>query len=178
MNKITSEYLRSQGLSKTFETRFWSKVRKTETCWLWTGAISTGHGGYGKLGRNSLRDGWMPAHRASWIINRGIIPKGLRVLHCCPGGANPACVNPNHLYLGTDKDNAMDTVKDGRHRGGSPSGEKNHNAKLSWEKAAKIRRLYGTGLWSLKLLARKFKVWENVIWMVVHYKTWIITLSK
>lgn len=177
MIKITSAYLRAQGFSPTFEIRFWSKVRKSQGCWIWQAAIAKGHGDYGKLGKNRLKDGWIPAHRASWILNRGPIPKNLRVLHRCPGGANPKCVNPDHLYLGTDKDNAMDTIRDGRHGGGPPVGDKNHNAKLTWEKAAKIRRLYRTGLWSLKLLAWKFKVWENVIWMIVHNKSWKITPS-
>lgn len=177
MIEITSEYLASQGLSPTFPKRFWSKVHKTDGCWIWIASVSKGHGDYGKIGKWRLQDGWICAHRASWILNRGPIPKNKQVLHRCPGGANSRCVRPEHLYLGTPIENAQDTVRDGRHSGGPRRGEENHNAKLNWQKASKIRTLYATRLWSLKLLARKFGVWQNVIWMIVRNKSWKIRPS-
>jgi hypothetical protein len=76
------------------EERFWSKVRKTESCWLWTGA---GGGHYGRLVRGGRLD---LSHRVSWELHNGPIPDGLFVLHNCPGGDTPACVNPDHLWLG------------------------------------------------------------------------------
>lgn len=88
------------------EKRFWPKVKKSSLCWEWTGAL-TGRG-YGQM--------WMPggkvkAHRLSWEIHRGSIPKGIYVLHDCD---NPRCVNPHHLFLGTAKSNRLDAVLKGR----------------------------------------------------------------
>jgi hypothetical protein len=82
--------------------RFWSKVIKkgSDECWEWdAGKIGKGYGSFCLYGKT------MTAHRISYIINKGDIPKGGLVLHTCD---NPACVNPNHLYIGTYGDNNMD----------------------------------------------------------------------
>lgn len=88
------------------ESRFWSKVRKTLTCWIWEG--SRNPAGYGHL-RSS--DRLEKAHRISWEIHFGSIPDGMAVLHRCD---NPPCVAPFHLWLGTQKDNAADRQAKGR----------------------------------------------------------------
>ena len=95
----------------TMEERFWAKVHKTENCWLWTGGHS--EDGYGIFSINA--DTLQGAHRVSWILTHGPIPDGLWVLHNCPGGDNPACVNPGHLWLGTATDNNQDMSRKGRH---------------------------------------------------------------
>lgn len=82
-------------------------------CWIWCGASLPK--GYGLLCNTYNRKYPIRAHRASWIVNNGPIPKGLHVLHTCD---TPACINPRHLYLGTNKDNVKDREKKGRgHRG-------------------------------------------------------------
>ena len=87
--------------------RFWEKVRKTETCWEWTSPLNyCGRGFIRIYGKN------MQAHRAAYILLKGEIPDGMCVLHTCD---NPSCVNPDHLYLGTQKQNARDREKRGRH---------------------------------------------------------------
>ena len=93
--------------------RFWSKVNKnTESgCWEWT-AGRDGHG-YGKFYLHGKDIG---AHRASWEIHNGKIPEaegyhGMCVLHKCD---NPLCINPSHLWLGTNLDNMRDRDKKGR----------------------------------------------------------------
>jgi hypothetical protein len=75
-------------------------------CWLWTG--SPVGIGYGRIRANGRH--WL-AHRASWRVHRGRIPRGRCVLHRCD---TPACVNPDHLFLGSLKDNAQDALRKGR----------------------------------------------------------------
>jgi hypothetical protein len=97
-----------------FAERFWQYVVETEGCWLWTGTINKA--GYGQItprkGHKAL------AHRLSWMMLRGDIPPGMCVLHHCD---NPPCVNPEHLFIGTAKDNMQDMYRKGRAR---PGGKK------------------------------------------------------
>ena len=90
---------------KNITERFWSKVRKTDTCWIWTAGLQ-GSNGYGYF-RISEQDGNVVAHRYSYELSNGLIPSGMLVCHTCD---NPQCVNPNHLWLGSHKDNSCDAV--------------------------------------------------------------------
>lgn len=85
--------------------RFWEKINKTETCWLWT--ASTRGSGYGCFRFNGRTES---ANRVSWIIHNGEIPDGLLVLHKCDV---PSCVNPDHLYLGDFSQNMKDAWERG-----------------------------------------------------------------
>ena len=87
--------------------RFWRYVEKTETCWLWTG----GTNGYG-YGRLWVRGHFVGTHRVSFSMHVGPIPDGLCVLHTCDV---PACIRPDHLFLGTHRDNMHDMVQKKRH---------------------------------------------------------------
>lgn len=93
---------------KTLRERFNSRhIPVPESgCWLWEGAVD--RYGYGKIRDNCHR---VQAHRVSWILHNGPIPEGLCVLHKCDV---PGCVNPDHLFLGTNKDNTQDALKKGR----------------------------------------------------------------
>jgi len=101
-------------MRKTVAERFWDKVDKTGECWLWTGARRRAYGYVGN-GKGKVVD----AQRLAWEITFGEIPEGLYVLHKCD---NPQCVRPSHLFLGTARDNTLDMVAKGRHKGGAPVG--------------------------------------------------------
>jgi hypothetical protein len=91
--------------------RFWEKVERAgaEDCWLWQGAVD-GHG-YGSIGLSEPRRTIGKAHRVSWELANGPIPPGLGVLHKCD---TPLCVNPAHLFLGTNTENTADKTFKGR----------------------------------------------------------------
>ena len=97
----------------TLVKRFWPKVEKTSAneCWTWLGAKLPK--GYGKIAGRDWRGGWLYAHRVSWELHNGPVQDGLWVLHHCD---NPSCVNPAHLFLGTNRDNMRDMQRKGRAR--------------------------------------------------------------
>jgi hypothetical protein len=144
------------------EERFWSRVnkrRKTQ-CWHWTSDM--GSHGYGRL---SLGDGRrMKAHRYSWELHNGPIPKGLCILHKCD---NPPCVNPGHLFAGSQLDNIADMVEKKRHR----IGEKNPNAVLNEAKVKVIKRLLSEGVKN-KDIAVRMGVTRSLISAIKNGKRW------
>lgn len=148
---------------KTIEERFWAKVDKSGDCWLWTAyCMAKGYGVFGIHRTTEL------AHRVSWQLAHGDIPDGLFVLHNCPDGDNPACVNPAHLFLGTDAINKQDMVTKGR----SSRGERRNSAKLTDDRVRLIRELYAAGKHNGNELAEMFAVSHSAVYNLLSGRTW------
>ena len=143
--------------SGSLQDRFFSRfVKLTNGCWQWRS--HTDKDGYGVLpgAHQNTR-----AHRLSYEIHNGAIPEGMIVCHHCD---NPGCVNPDHLFVGTQKDNAQDALRKGRHY----VGEKNGRSKLTEENIKEILTSELNG----QQLADKFGVTRSTINNVRRGDTW------
>jgi hypothetical protein len=150
--------------------RFWSKVDKSggeNSCWLWTAYRN--EDGYGKIGWNGHAQS---AHRISYLLTYGEIPDGLQVLHNCPEGDNPACVNPRHLWLGTHQDNMDDMARKGRRKSTSQPGEKHGRHKLTEQQVLEIRQRYALGGISQRALGELYGVAQWTVGLIVNHKHW------
>ncbi len=150
---ITNTYL-----GKTTEDRFWEKVQKTDDCWIWLGAKSGGRGYISISGK------MVSAPRFSFMLHKGDIPKNICVCHTCD---NPACVNPQHLWLGTHSQNMEDMVRKGRIKG-----EKHPRAKLTEEQVLEIKRLYATGKYTQRKLGAMYGVNKTPIGYILNGINW------
>ena len=143
-----------------FAARFWSKVEKTSTCWLWRGALTSA--GYGSL-RRDQRGSY--AHRAAYELTVEPIPNGFYVCHRCD---TPACVRPDHLFLGTAKDNSQDCAAKIRGNGRPHTAV----ARLTPEAVRRIRKTYAEQTVSQRQLAEEFGVAQMTISKVVRRVSW------
>jgi len=143
--------------------KFWRRVDKSSGCWIWTGpkGPEPGHN-YGKL---MWHNKYMRAHRVAYELMVGPIPEGLCVLHSCD---NPLCVNPNHLFLGTQLDNIRDRDAKGR----APSVESCSHPKLTWAEVDDIRARYAKGSITQRELASEHHVHISTISLIVRYLRW------
>ena len=142
--------------------RFWYRVNKTETCWVWIG--NKDRKGYGRF---CFSTGHIGAHRFIWEITFGGIPAGMQVLHTCD---NPACVRPDHLFLGTNQDNRTDSVtKDRQAKGG---GHGRHKLTEDEVRFIKGRCCRGHAMYGVMALAKRFNVWPMTISAIINDKNW------
>lgn len=144
---------------------FFTDKSKKDGCWVWTGHLS--ETGYGKIRYNGVQ--WK-AHRASYVAFVGEIPEGLFVCHACD---NPKCVRPDHLWLGTAKDNVRDMLDKGRGQKAGRVYQQHGNAKLTREEAEEIRSAYTSRKRSTaRELSEKYGVTLYNIYHIWHGKTW------
>lgn len=151
----------------TDQERFWAQVSPdADSCWTWTG--KTIRGGYGDF-RVSV-DGRLRhiiAHRWAWEDAHGPIPSGMLVLHRCD---NPPCVNPAHLFLGTQQDNMDDQAAKGRRP--AAKGADNKHARLSVEDVAAIRRLVNEERLTLAAVAARFGISRRHVAKLADGEAW------
>lgn len=144
--------------------RFWKyvDVRSDDECWHWL--ASTTKDGYGRF---YFRKRNVPAHRASWMMHFGEIPDGMQVCHTCD---NPACVNPRHLFLGTNADNMNDKAEKGRCN--SVHGSPHPFAKITEEDVVAIRKMAQDTDLPYTKIAAQMNVSVANICLIVKGKTW------
>jgi hypothetical protein len=147
------------------EAYFWERTDQSGDCWPWT--RSRTKDGYGQVWYEGKVE---KASRVAWILTYGAIPEVMKVLHNCPGGDNPACCNPAHLFLGTQADNIRDMVAKGRQV--TPRGVENGNTHLTEADVRAIRALYATGDYAYSGLAAAYKVGESTIARIVKGTSW------
>lgn len=143
-------------------TLFWEKVGIVGSCWEWK--ASRFPSGYGQTSFTVYAERY--SHRVSWLIHFGPIPDGLCVLHSCD---NPPCVNPSHLFLGTNAENSEDMIRKGRSR--RARGEKQGLAKLKEVQVIEIRRRISAGETDSSIAA-DFPVGHASIWAIRAGKSW------
>ncbi len=153
-------------LTPQLVNKFWQRVNKQspDECWNWTGA--TRRDGYGQISipqppQNAI---FLRANRLSYFINFGVDPCDLEVCHKCD---NPSCVNPEHLFLGTQNENVQDCINKNR----KARGEKNGISKLCEREVTEIRKRFSEGE-RISNLAREYDVTYSQIWNITKNKQW------
>lgn len=146
--------------------RFFSKVTKTSSCWTWTGPLRSRYGQMGVMA-SRFRSRTLSAHRISWMLSHGNIPDELQVLHRCD---NKKCVNPAHLFLGTNQDNMDDRDQKGR----LSYGERHSISKLTRPDILAIRQLLSDGVSQVEI-AKRFGISQPHVSSIKLGKSWART---
>lgn len=139
---------------------FWKNIVKSGGCWEYQKCISTG--GYGRL---CIKRKFISAHRFSYELHHGSIPEGMFVCHTCD---NPPCVNPSHLWLGTNEDNQKDMIDKNRNKKGS----EHWKSKLTKEQVLNIKKELIEGKTGYQL-AKKYGVHHQTIYSIKSKQNWI-----
>jgi len=142
--------------SEKDKQRFWAKVNKTETCWLWTGHVNRDRGQF------KMPEKCLYAHRVAWLLVGNTIPDGHVIRHKC---RSKNCVNPDHLETGTQADNMADMIRDGT----STRGTKHGNCKLTEDQ---VRMIRARNTENQTRLAKEFGVSNITIHSILTGKNW------
>lgn len=151
-----------KGIKRPLEVRFWEKVEATyaDKCWNWAGHL--GKFNYGQIQVNGRPE---PAHRVSWELRFGTIPDGMCVLHRCD---NPSCVNPHHLFLGTNLDN----IKDRHAKNRDARGERSGKSTLTNDQVIQIKRLYRPKVFGCRKIGKQLGIDHSTVCHVISGRTW------
>ncbi len=152
----------SRANNRPIQDRFFEKILKTENCWFWIGWRNSS--GYGQLNNKNKH---VLAHRVSWELHKGTIPEGLCVLHKCD---NPICVNPDHLFIGTHKDNSMDRTRKGRNA--DQHGERSARAKLKEGQVREIICRYKSQNISQIELGKEYQISQQTVSAILCKERW------
>ena len=152
--------------------RFWSKVgirANPERCWEWQG--NKGIRDYGSFSVTIAPQKDLPVipTRIMYYLHYGIHPTGKCVCHTCD---NPKCVNPKHLFLGTNKDNTQDMIKKGRKFITRGTDKECSWVKLTKEKVLELREMKASGAINYSKLSNELKLGTKTIWNAVNKITW------
>jgi hypothetical protein len=144
--------------------RFFDKVKKSSKneCWEWQGGLYSN--GYGQFYKKPMK---ITAHRFAYELQYGQISKNLVVCHKCD---NRKCVNPYHLFAGTQSENLQDMIKKGRQVISCKKGSNNSRANLTEDQVLEIRKLHKTML--NQKLADKFNIPLSTLEKIVSKTTW------
>lgn len=154
-----------RSLNVSLDQRVWPRVVKGDGCWLWTN--ETNGVGYGRI--RPIRGGkWAYVHRLVWEWTNGPIPDKRCVLHHCDVRN---CVRPDHLFIGTKRQNTADMMGKGRFRNGSALRRGERRAKLTPEQALEIRARYAAGERPTRL-ASEYGVRYQTIWKIATGRRW------
>lgn len=158
-------------MNKAIKDRFWRKVsiKNPRECWEWLAAKN--NCGYGTF-KLTKGKSWL-SHRVAYLLEFGEIPKSKYVLHSCD---NPACVNPKHLYIGTQFENMRD--KSLRGRDYDRNGERNSNAKLTEILVDRLRAEYEKRETTQETLSRKFNISPAQVHNIVARKSWTMIAER
>lgn len=160
---------REAAMRSSRNDRFWKHVDQSGDCWIWTGALANYR--YGILSawdEQTEQQRMIRATHISWEIHHGPVPDGMEVCHNCPGGDDPRCVNPSHLFLGTHQENMADAAAKER----TSLGERHRSARLSADQVLEIRRLAALGTRLQSEIASLFGVSLPTVSEIVHRRTW------
>lgn len=150
--------------------RYLPNILEENKCWEWTGAIDAyGYGSF-YFKRKSYK-----SHRLMYEIHYAEPLNNLHCLHKCD---NRKCVNPLHLFSGTNLDNVKDKIEKGRCYTGNQKGEKNGASKLKDSNVIKIRNLYKTGNYTITKLGKIYNVNRSTISYIVNNKTYTHLLEN
>lgn len=134
----------------------WQPITETG-CWIWDGSDSGRR--YGRFfinGKNAA------AHRVSYTIHNGNIPKDMNVCHKCD---TPACVNPDHLFIGTQSDNMLDREAKNR-------ANRKKQIQITGSMIKEIRDLAKNDQMEVSEIAKKYDINERIVWWAINYEGW------
>lgn len=158
--------------SEADQERFWEKadIQSTDDCWMWLGRFFNDGEGYGQIklysgNREKHIRHRFRAHRVAYFLAYGHLPDDLCVCHTCD---NPSCVNPAHLFLGTDRENIQDRTNKLR----DAKGEQHGMHKLTTEQVQEIRKIRAARKLPYRMLGEMFGVTTTQIGWIIRRQSW------